>query len=103
MLSPRAVVLISTFEKSGGGGAAGGCCANTGAENAMMVATAATPTLFIPAPLRRFSDVLAQDCIGADSRDAGPADGRGSLRAICCLDSTIKRWIQRTPRARGNQ
>src|ERR1700736_2291636 len=51
MLSPRLVVLISTFEKSGSGGAAaGGCCANTGPDNAMMVATTAIPTLFIPAP-----------------------------------------------------
>src|SRR6266851_320366 len=70
MLSPRSVVLISTFEKSGGG------CANTGPDNTMMVATTAIPILFIPAPLRQFSDVLAQDCIGADrDRQAPPMDG----------------------------
>src|SRR6266852_4078862 len=79
MLSPRSVVWISTFEKSGSGGAAGGCCANTGPANAMIVATAVIPTLFIPAPLRRFSDVLAQDCIGADrDRQAVPMDA-----AVC--------------------
>jgi hypothetical protein len=45
------VVLISTLEKSsGGGGDAAGCCANTGPDNAIMVAATAMLSLFISTP-----------------------------------------------------
>src|SRR5258706_16245613 len=82
------MVLISTLEKStGGGGAAAGCCAKTGADNAIMVAATAILPLSISPPCGDFSDVLAHDCIAADSGSKGSADGRRSRRAICYLDN----------------
>src|SRR6266481_6485842 len=98
------MVLISTLEKStGGGGDAAGCCAKTGADNAIMVAATAILPLSISTPCGDFSDVLAHDCIAADSGSKGSADGRRSPRAICYLEQAVRyqrdrRREQRKPR-----
>src|SRR5260370_13963020 len=80
---------MSTLERSTAGGEGRGWCANTGRANAIMVAATAILSLFISTP-GDFSDVLAHDCIAADSGSAGRVHGRRSPRAICYAKQAVR-------------
>jgi hypothetical protein len=56
-----------------------GCWANTGSDSAIMVAATAILTQLIPISRGNFSDVLAQDRMGADSRRWTAAPARHML------------------------